>query len=296
MHPIFRWLIAVALVGAAAFWILTIPGDLPEGAMAGIEGDSARGEVVFAAAGCANCHAAPGAEGEARLVLAGGQRFPSPFGTFLAPNISPSDQGLAGWSLQDLARAMKKGVSEDGDHLYPAFPYVSYDMAELQDIADIYAYLMTLPPDATPSQPHEIGFPFNIRRGLGLWKLLFMREGWQLAGDPDPQVARGRYLVEALGHCGECHTPRNVLGGWESGRWLAGAPNPEGRGRIPNITPGGLDWSAADIAEYLKSGFTPEYDTAGGKMAEVVQTTARLSDEDRTAIAAYLKAVPAVSD
>jgi mono/diheme cytochrome c family protein len=105
---------------------------------------------------------------------------------------------------------------------------------------------------------------------------------------------QGRYLVEVLGHCAECHTPRNRLGGLQRARWLAGAPNPSGKGNIPNITPAALDWSVGDIAEYLSSGFTPEFDTAGGSMAEVIENTARLTDADRLAIAAYLKRVPAV--
>ncbi|SIN92185.1 cytochrome c [Vannielia litorea] len=295
MRPIFRWLVAAALVGAAVFWVVTIPGDLPEEEVAGLTGDAGRGETLFWAAGCANCHAAPGAEGEARLVLAGGQRFASPFGTFLAPNISPSEEGIGDWSLRDFARAMTMGVNAEGQHLFPAFPYNSYDMAEMQDVADIHAYMMTLPADASPSQPHEVGFPFNIRRSLGGWKLLFMREGWQVEGELTEEQLRGRYLVEVLGHCGECHTPRNPLGGW-TGDWLAGAPSPDGKGRIPNITPGKLDWSEGDIAEYLKSGFTPEFDTAGGEMATVVQSTSRLTDEDRAAIAAYLKVVPPVAN
>ncbi len=295
MHPIFRWIIAAALVGAAVFWVVTMPGDVEAEELAGLEGDPGRGEGLFWAAGCANCHAAPGAEDEAKLVLAGGQRFASPFGTFLAPNISPSEQGIGGWSLHDLARAMVKGVGREGEHLFPAFPYNSYDGIALQDVADIHAYVMTLPPDATPSQPHEVGFPFNIRRSLGGWKMLFMRDGWQVEGELTEVQQRGRYLVEVLGHCGECHTPRNALGGWTS-EWLAGAPSPDGKGRIPNITPGGLDWSEGDIAEYLKSGFTPEFDTAGGEMAVVVESTSKLTDEDRAAIAAYLKVVPSVAN
>jgi len=296
MPPFLRWIIALALLGAGVFWVVTIPGDVSENEVAGLEGDPERGEPLFWAAGCANCHAAPGAEGEARLVLAGGQKFPSGFGTFLAPNISPDpEHGIGDWSLREVARAMTKGVGRNGAHLYPAFPYNSYDMAQVQDVADIYAYVMTLPADATPSQPHEVGFPFNIRRSLGGWKLLFQREGWMVAGDLSEQQQRGRYLVEALGHCGECHTPRNALGGWQSAKWLGGAASPDGKGRIPNITPGALDWSEADIAYYLETGFTPDFDSAGGEMAVVVQSTAKLPPEDRAAIAAYLKAVPAVN-
>jgi mono/diheme cytochrome c family protein len=294
-----RRLIAFVVVAAALFggagWFLTAPVRVPEAALAGFSGDAARGEAVFWAGGCASCHAAEGAEGAARLVLSGGRRFASGFGTFVAPNISPDPAaGIGGWSLADFATAMIEGVSPEGAHYYPAFPYAAYTRAAPQDIADLWAFLGTLPPDATPSAPHEVGFPFSIRRAVGLWKLMFLSDAWVLAEAPSAEVERGRYLAEALGHCGECHTPRGALGGLDTARWLGGAPNPTGRGTIPNITPGGLGWSEADIAAYLKTGFTPDFDSAGGHMAEVVENLASLPDADLTALAAYLKAVPPV--
>lgn len=293
MRRLFRWIIALAILGAGAFWWLTRPADLDPAALAGVEGDATRGARVFHAGGCAACHTAPGAEGEARLVLAGGKSFASPFGTFHAPNISPSvTAGIGGWSVADLARAMTLGVSPAGEHYYPAFPYVSYAHAELQDIADLHAFLMTLPAADTPSQPHEVGFPFSFRRGLGLWKRLYAGKGWVMTAPETEQVARGRYLVEGLGHCGECHTPRDPLGGMQRDAWLAGAAVFGGKGRIPGIAPGKLDWSADDIAYYLETGFTPDYDSAGGEMAEVVSNISQLPAEDRQAIAAYLKALP----
>ncbi|MFN4172552.1 MAG: diacylglycerol kinase, partial [Pseudorhodobacter sp.] len=245
------------------------------------------------AAGCASCHMAPGALGEAKLVLAGGMRFASDFGTFIAPNISPSPQGIGGWMLRDFASAVQRGVAPDGAHYYPAFPWNAYNKASLQDVADLHAYMQTLPPDPTPSAAHEVGFPFNIRRSLGGWKLLFESSDWAIGGDLTEAETRGRYLVEALAHCGECHTPRNVLGGLDRSRWLAGAPNPDGKGRSPNITPGRLTWSEAEIAAYLLSGFTPEFDSVGGHMVAVVDNMAKLPESDRLAIAAYLKKVPA---
>jgi len=171
---------------------------------------------------------------------------------------------------------------------------VAYAHAAPQDIADLKAFLDTLPASDAPSRDHEVGFPFSIRRMLGGWKFLFADDAWVLDGELSDQLARGRYLVEALGHCGECHTPRNALGGLERDRWLSGAENPSGQGRIPNITPAALDWSEAEIAEYLNSGFTPEFDSAGGEMVAVIESIAHLSDADRQAIAAYLKQVPAV--
>jgi len=285
---------ALAVAGGAAGWWLTAPDPLPADHLAGLTGDAAAGEQVFIAAGCASCHTAPDAEaGQGLPILAGGQRFETDFGTFVAPNISTDpNHGIGGWSDMDLANAVQRGVSPGGAHYYPAFPYTAYARAGRQDIADLIAYMRTLPADATPSQPHDITFPFNVRRSLGGWKTLFRNEDWVVTGNLDSQVERGRYLVEALGHCGECHTPRNALGGLDRGNWLAGAVNPDGEGRIPDITPEGLGWSAPDISAYLESGFTPEFDTAGGTMVSVIKNTSRLSVQDRDAIAAYLVALP----
>jgi mono/diheme cytochrome c family protein len=288
-----KLLIAAAALAAGTGWFLTRPSPLPDDAMAGISADTAHGETVFWAAGCASCHSAAEAEGDARLILSGGQHFPSPFGTFVAPNISSDPtEGIGNWSALDLANAMTRGVSPSGQHYFPAFPYASYNKSDLQDIADLRAFLATLPADPRPSEPHDVMFPFNIRAALGGWKLLFLSHDWAVTGDLTPDEQRGRYLVEALGHCGECHTPRNLLGGMERSRWLAGGPVPAGKGRFPNITPAGLVWSQSDIAEYLKSGFTPDFDSAGGHMASVVENLAHLPDSDRLAIAAYLKKVP----
>ena len=155
-----------------------------------------------------------------------------------------------------------------------------------------------LPPVAGGAAGHQLGFPYNVRRGVGVWKRLFLDEGQVVALDnPSEAVARGQYLVEGPGHCGECHTRRNFMGGLDRSQWLGGAPNPAGRGTIPNITPGSssfASWSEADIANFLETGFTPEFDSAGGEMAEVVKSLARLPADDRAAIAAYLKAVPAI--
>jgi mono/diheme cytochrome c family protein len=229
-------------------------------------------------------------------LLAGGKRFVSDFGSFAAPNISSNvEHGVGGWSDLELASAIMTGVGRDGSHLYPAFPYTAYNKAEVQDIVDLIAHLRTLPASERPSDPHDLAFPFNLRITLGPWKALFVSNDWVLSEAPTPQLERGRYLVESLGHCTECHTPRNALGGLQRSQWMAGAPNPSGDGRIPNITDGALRWSEGEIAEYLKSGFTPDFDTAGGTMAAVVRNTAKLSDEDRAAIAAYLKAIPAIA-
>lgn len=295
MRKAFSRLALLAAAGVAAAWMLSAPHPLPDDALAGLTPDAAHGAQVFWAAGCASCHAASGAKGNDKLKLGGGQRFISDFGTFIAPNISPDPQnGIGGWRALDLANAMQRGLSPDGAHLYPAFPYTAYANASAQDVVDLRAFLQTLPPVTTPSAPHEVGFPFNIRRGLGLWKRLFADKGFVLTGDLTPAQTRGRYLVEALGHCGECHTPRNALGGLQRGKWLSGAPNPDGKGRVPNITPGKLKWDEADIAYYLETGFTPEFDSVGGHMVSVVDNLGHLPASDRAAIAAYLKRVPPV--
>lgn len=292
---IMRWLVVLGLVVAGGLYVMARPKPLAAAAVANLTGDPVHGEQVFWAAGCASCHMADKAEGAAQLVLSGGQRFPSDFGTFIAPNISQDpEHGIGNWTLLDLANAITRGVSPEGEHLYPALPYASYAKMQLQDVADLYTFLKTLPADPTPSQPHELGFPFNIRASLGLWKLLFLTDDWALPGNLTPTATRGRYIAEALAHCGECHTPRNLLGGMDTARWLGGAPNPSGDGKIPNITPGKLKWSAADIVQYLTTGFTPEFDSVGGHMAHVVENMARLPEADRQAVAEYILAVPSV--
>lgn len=292
---VMRWLIFLGLVAAGGLYVLARPKPLPESAVAGLTGDPAKGELVFWAAGCASCHMAAEAKGEAELVLSGGQRFPSAFGTFVAPNISQDpEHGIGKWSLLDLANAITRGVSPKGEHYYPALPYASYAKMEMQDVADLYAFMKTLPADPTPSQPHELAFPFSMRETLGLWKLLFLSKDWVLPGNLTPTAARGRYIAEALAHCGECHTPRNMLGGLDTSRWLGGAPNPSGDGKVPNITPDKLKWAAADIVQYLTTGFTPEFDVVGGHMAHVVENMGRLPESDRLAVAEYILAVPSV--
>jgi mono/diheme cytochrome c family protein len=295
MYRAARYIAFLAILAGAVFWWITAPERVSETDIAGLTGDAARGETVFWTGGCAACHSAPDAEGDARLVLSGGRAFASDFGTFHAPNISPDPtQGIGGWQAIDLVNAMLHGTAPDGSHYYPAFPYTSYARADLQDLVDLWAFLQTLPASDTPDIAHDVGFPFSMRRLLGGWKFLFSGPNQVVTADLSPEAARGRKLVEGLGHCGECHSPRNALGGIDYARWLGGAPNPTGRGTIPNISPGKLDWSEPDLVEYFTSGFTPDYDSAGGEMAEVVQNLSKLPVEDRRAIAAYLKAVPAV--
>ncbi len=288
---------AFALVGLGAAWWLTEPDPLPASAIDGLVGDADRGALMFAAGGCASCHASPEADDQTASHLGGGRRFETQFGTFIAPNISSDEVvGIGAWSDLQILNAVMRGVSPDGAHYYPAFPYSSYIRADVADIVDLAAYLRTLPAVSTPSLAHEVGFPFNIRRSLGGWKLLFLNDDWVVQTDLTADEERGRELVEGLAHCGECHTARNILGGTKRSSWLGGAANPSGDGTIPNITTAKLDWSAEDIALYLESGFTPSFDTAGGEMAHVVRNMAKLPESDRQAIAAYLKVVPPVAN
>jgi mono/diheme cytochrome c family protein len=259
-------------------------------------GDPARGRVVFDAGGCASCHMAPGSDDRSRLP--GGIRLPTTFGIFVVPNLSSdSVAGIGEWDLTDFVRAMREGVAPDGRHYYPSFPYTSYQRMTGSDLADLFAYLKTLPPVSDRQPDHELSFPFSIRRGLGLWKLAHL-DGRVFVADPERSAEwnRGAYLVEGPGHCAECHSPRNALGAIPAGRRFAGGQDPEGTGgRIPNITPhrDGLEkWSRDDVAELLETGFTPEYDSVGGTMAAVVRNTARLTKSDREAIATYLLSLP----
>ncbi len=295
--------VAIVVLGIAAaivFFVLTIPASLsPQDAAAAENGDAARGERMFYAGGCTSCHAAPGAKGDDKKKLSGGLALATPFGTFHAPNISPDPTtGIGEWSAADFATAMLKGVSPRGQHYYPAFPFTSYARMKIGDVADLWAYLKTLPPVEMANKPHELPLPFRLRRGLGLWKLLFLSPQPVIAIDEgNEQLALGRYLVEGPGHCGECHTPRNLIGGHDKSRWLGGGPSPEGKGFIPNITPDATgigSWSDKDIVFSLESGFTPTFDTFGAQMVDVQQNMAQLPATDREAIAAYLKAIPAV--
>lgn len=292
-------IVILAVLGGLLFWFLTRPDPLSAAEIDALpEGDAVAGELIFNAGGCTACHAAPKSDPDKRLELPGGLRLVTPFGAFVTPNISqhPED-GIGAWSVGDLANAMLRGVSPEGYHYYPAFPYTSYARMKPADIADLYAFLKTTPAIAGRAPRHELAFPYNIRRGLGLWKRLYLSPDPVIALDSGSSdaVRRGAYLVEGPGHCGECHTPRDFSGGVKKDEWLAGAVAAEGDGVVPNITSGegGISgWSAADIAYYLETGFTPDFDSVGGAMVAVQRNTALLPAGDREAIAAYLKAVP----
>jgi mono/diheme cytochrome c family protein len=300
MRPFPRVIATLAVIVLLAAWWLTATRTIGEGDIPAHSPDAAAGERLFWAGGCASCHATPvkgkRAKGDDKLILGGGMELSSPYGVFRVPNISPhAKDGIGAWSMVDFVNAMQRGVSPDRRHYYPSFPYSSYARMPVEDVMDLKAFLDTLPAIEGRVDGHTLRFPWSVRRGIGLWKRRYL-DAEPVHVSDEPLVERGRILVEGAGHCGECHTPRDRFGGLEFGNWLAGAPNPEGKGRIPNITPGGKKtsgWSERDIEYYLESGFTPEFDMVGGSMVAVQENMAMLSKEDRQAIAAYLKAVPA---
>lgn len=267
--------------------------------------DLMNGRTMFFAGGCASCHAAPATadcdapKSKDKFTLAGGRCLKTPFGTFYVPNISPDKKtGIGGWSTADFIKAMKEGVSPQGDHYYPAFPYTSYQRMIEKDLVDLKAFLDTLPAIKTNVPKHDLALPFRIRQTLSVWKWLFL-DGRTFKPDPDKNDKwnRGAYLVQGPGHCGECHSPRNFLGGVINDKRYSGAPNPEGKGIIPNITQhksGIADWSESDIVMALETGLMPSFDSFGGTMVKVQENMAELSKQDRAAIAAYIKTLPPV--
>ena len=288
--------VLLAIFSGAAVWILSSPRPAFSESEAGAldqPGDPRRGQVVFAAGDCASCHASPGQDD--RLKLGGGLRLPSPFGAFRVPNISPDpEDGIGRWRTIDLANALLSGVSPSGEHYYPAFPYTSFAHMGVEDVRDLMAYLRTLPKVSGRPPPHDISFPFTIRRAIGLWKLFYF-DRRTIVDDPshDREWNRGHYLVESLAHCAECHSSRNMASAIRPETRFAGGPDPEGTGFIPNITPDAIGtWSVADIVATLTTGHTPDLRFVGSSMADVVTNTRSLPLSDRQAIASYIKSLP----
>jgi mono/diheme cytochrome c family protein len=275
----------------AAIMLLTAPA-------AAVEPDAvARGAYLANAAGCEACHTDREHGGQP---YAGGRALATPFGTFYSPNITPDPAtGIGRWSDAQFLRALHEGVRPDGANYFPVFPYPSFTKITDADAWAIKAYLFSLPAVRQANRSHDVSFPFSWQFLQNGWKLLFFDEGrFQPASERSAAYNRGAYLVTALAHCGECHTPRNWFGATEPDRFLAGNPNgPDGK-RVPNITPdsktGIGNWTEDDIIGVLTDGHTPDFDEVGGAMAEVVKNTARLTEEDRAAIAVYLKSLPAI--
>ncbi len=289
-------LVILGLLGAVGAWFLSAPRAVYAKLEPSLEqgGDKEKGRVIFFAGGCASCHASPGQED--RLKLGGGYSLPSPFGTFYAPNISPHrEDGVGKWTVADMANALIAGVSPDGSHYYPAFPFTTYTKMKIEDVKNLMVFIRSLEPVAGKAKAHDMPFPFNIRRSLGMWKLLFFDRA-PLVATGAPDVQRGQYLVESLGHCAECHSPRNILGGIVTAQRYAGGPDAEGKGGwVPNISQhakGLGEWTPKDIAGFLKTGFNIEGDVVGGTMGSVIKNMAELPEADLLAMGAYLKTLP----
>lgn len=255
-----------------------------------------KGGYLVRAAGCVSCHTDQDNGG---AFLAGGRALATPFGTFYSPNITSHPQhGIGRWADNDFLQALRNGIAPDGSHYYPAFPYTSYTQLRDDDVRAIAAYLRTVKPAAVDNREHELPW-YLFRRAMVVWKWLFFEPAaFVEMPDRGAEYNRGAYLV-AIGHCSECHTPRNSFGALDATRYLAGARNgPEG-GAVPNITPDrntGLGkWSEDDLAYFLETGALPDGDYAGSSMAEVVDDgTGHLNGADLQAMAAYLKGLPAV--
>ncbi len=284
-------LVLIALVlGVPIVLALTAPKIVPASFLGPRTPNVENGQTMFLAGGCASCHATPGQDDPLRL--GGGRELKTEFGTFRVANISSHlGDGIGGWNEMQFVNAMLRGSSPDGRHYYPAFPYTSYQRMRVNDARDLFAYLRTLPPAEGKSSAHEAPFPFNIRAGLGIWKYLYL-DG--KAFQPDRSKSeiwnRGAYLVEGPGHCAECHSPRDILGGIISSRRYEGGPNPTGEGSNPDITQRALvKWTEQDFVALLEFGDLPTGEPVTGDMRLVTRNTGQLSADDRKAMATYLK-------
>lgn len=254
-----------------------------------------RGAYIYAAAGCQACHTDTKGKGP---VLGGGRALATPFGTYYSPNITADpEHGIGRWSDADFLRALRQGRAPEGSHYFPVFPYTAFTKISDEDVRALKDYIFSLPASDRPNRPHEVGFPFSWRFLMTFWKWLYFEPG-PLAPDParDAVWNRGAYLARALGHCGECHTPRNALGGLDQGLEFAGTlEGPEG-GKVPNITPdsetGIGDWSDGDLLFLLRTGLVPSGDVVGSTMGEVIENgTSKLTEDDQKALIAYLRSV-----
>lgn len=288
---IWQWLgliVVVLGIGAAVFFLRPVTGPARD---LTLTGDATRGAYLIRLGDCISCHTEKDGP-----QLAGGPALPTPFGTFYGPNItSDKEHGIGNWTLAQFARAMSDGEGPDGN-LYPAFPYEHYTLMSDQEIADLYAALMATTPVATPSKPHEVSFPFNVRLALSGWKNLFFRpERHQADPARSERWNRGRYLVDGPGHCVMCHSPRNLLGAIDAGTELTGNPAGGVGGRAPALTTTRLTergYDVASLASALNDGFTPDFNILGGAMGEVIEDgTSHWTEADREAVAAYLLGV-----
>lgn len=269
------------------------------GAATGQESTAAeRGAYVFRAAGGCSCHTNVKNDG---AFMAGGRPIDTPFGIIYSTNITPDvETGIGVWSDADFLRAMTQGVGPSGEQYFPVFPYTSFTRMTRQDVLDLKAYLLSITPVRQANKRPELRAPFGWRFGIRVWKWLYFQPG-VLQPDPDqsPQWNRGAYLAQALGHCGECHTPRNLMGGLQKGRRHAGTVDgPDGE-LAPNITPDAAtgigSWSPADLVWFLQMGLKPDGDDTQGLMSELIETGySHLSEDDLRAVAVYIRSLPPI--
>jgi len=275
--------------------VLALTGFQSAGAAENIR----NGAYVFKVAGCSGCHTRDD-DRKAGTLLAGGRAFKTPFGTYYSPNITPDKTGIGRWRKEDFRNALEHGVRPDGSNLFPVFPYVAYSRMSGTDITDLWGYLKSLPPIARKNRNHDVNAVFGSRFLVNVWKWLNFKSG---VVPPDPGKSetwnRGRYLTDALGHCSECHTPRDALGGLQNAKYLSGTSNGPDGDAVPNITPdpatGIGKWSADDYDSLLSLGMLPDGDFVGSSMADVVRNTSALTASDRAAMIDYLKSVPPLS-
>lgn len=263
------------------------------------EGDAKRGAYIYTAAGCQGCHTAP-ADAKKKVYLAGGRGLKTPFGTYYSPNITPDKEtGIGKWSEADFKRALRDGKRPDGANYFPVFPYPAYTKMTDGDIADLWAHMKSLAPVKRANREHEVGFPFSLRLAVGVWRIMHFKSG-PMAPDPSRSEGwnRGAYLSEALSHCGECHTSRDMLGGLKLDMHMAGAIDGPGGEPVPNITPdketGIGNWSTDDYESLLSLGMLPDGDFIGGEMTEVYENISKLTSDDLKAMIEYLMALPPI--
>jgi mono/diheme cytochrome c family protein len=254
------------------------------------EDATVRGKYVLHAAGCITCHTADRVDA---VPLAGGRSLPTGFGTFYSPNITPDEEtGIGAWSLEDFERALREGHAPDGTYYYPSFPYTSYAGMRDEDVADLFAYLQVVEPVRQETREHELGFPYRLRSLLTPWRwMYFDSEGDVPYREGEDSWNRGAYLVNALGHCGECHTPRNMFGGLRQSRHLAGNPGSSRMAGAPDITQSGPvgNWTRNQLLAFLQYGFYPNNDVAGAGMAAVIfDSLSALEEADLEAMVDYL--------
>lgn len=263
------------------------------------QADLARGKYVFGATGGCGCHTEPG---KGKPVNAGGRRIDAPFGTVYSTNITPDRQtGIGTWTDEQIITAIRLGRRPNGERILPVHPFMAFNGMAEADLKALVAYVRTIQPVARPNQRKKITVPLFESVFLPAWLAAFAVRETPPPTAPTSGSARGEYLVKAVAHCGECHTPRGMTQAVDNSRFLAGNPTGPENTEVPNITPDpqtGLTWSVEEIADYLATGNKPDGDVVGGIMAEVIYgTTAGYKDmsrADRTAIAQYIKSIPPV--